>query len=541
MTGEPLNPTTLIVGSAAVSSANAMPVRIVGSVGATNLIVGSSTITSGTTTRVLFDNAGVLGEYTVTGTGSVMMNTTTSNGAASTPALRMNGTWFSGGSATTTTPQLLLEPSGTTSTAWSSAGTAIGGNAASGFGGTLLDLKVNNASHLVYDVTDQSLKAAWSGSGFGGMVRFNGIFATGTGYLGFSSTGSADGSPDIYIGRRGAASLLFGGADSTAPTAQTLSVSGATGIADTAGALWTNATSQGTGTGVGGDYLIQVAPAGSTSSTPNTLIDGLRVKGNKSVIVGSGALATNATDGFLYITTCAGTPVGSATVQTGRIAMQYDSSGHRPLFYDGAAWTAVAMATNPTISSLVVTGTLTYGGVTFASTVTGTGSLTGATNPTLSSLIATGTLTYGGVAFASTVTGTGSLVGATNPTLSSLIATGTLTYGGVTLASTVTGTGSMVLSAAPALTGNTTLVSAAATGILTTQNAVAASASVVSTALLWSSTASFGIVWGAVGSVVPTIAATQGCLFINTSGSSVSTRMYVRSSASTWISFTTAG
>ncbi len=38
------------------------------------LTVGTTTIGSGTTTRVLFDNAGVLGEYTITGTGNVVMS-----------------------------------------------------------------------------------------------------------------------------------------------------------------------------------------------------------------------------------------------------------------------------------------------------------------------------------------------------------------------------------------------------------------------------------------------------------------------------------
>lgn len=43
-----------------------------------NLTVGTSTITSGTTTRVLYDNAGVLGEYTVSGSGNVAMTTSPS-------------------------------------------------------------------------------------------------------------------------------------------------------------------------------------------------------------------------------------------------------------------------------------------------------------------------------------------------------------------------------------------------------------------------------------------------------------------------------
>jgi hypothetical protein len=62
--------------------------------------------------------------------------------AASSPSLSLSGTWFSGGTSTTTKPQLLIEPAGTTSTAWSTSGTGIGVNAASGFAGNLLDLQV---------------------------------------------------------------------------------------------------------------------------------------------------------------------------------------------------------------------------------------------------------------------------------------------------------------------------------------------------------------------------------------------------------------
>jgi hypothetical protein len=68
------------------------------------------------------------------------------NGAASTPPGTFVGTWFSGGSATTTKPQMLLEPTGTTSTAWSTSGTGYGANAASGFAGNLMDLQVAGAS-----------------------------------------------------------------------------------------------------------------------------------------------------------------------------------------------------------------------------------------------------------------------------------------------------------------------------------------------------------------------------------------------------------
>lgn len=44
-----------------------------GSSGTVALTVGTTTIASGTTTRILYDNAGVLGEYTITGTGTVVV------------------------------------------------------------------------------------------------------------------------------------------------------------------------------------------------------------------------------------------------------------------------------------------------------------------------------------------------------------------------------------------------------------------------------------------------------------------------------------
>lgn len=40
-----------------------------------NLVVGVSTITGGVTTKILYDNAGILGEYTISGSGNVAMTT----------------------------------------------------------------------------------------------------------------------------------------------------------------------------------------------------------------------------------------------------------------------------------------------------------------------------------------------------------------------------------------------------------------------------------------------------------------------------------
>lgn len=75
------------------------------------------------------------------------------NGAASAPSTALTGTWFTGGTSTTTKPHFLIEPAGTASTAWSTAGTGLGVNAPSGFTGNLLDLQLNGTSQFAINVT----------------------------------------------------------------------------------------------------------------------------------------------------------------------------------------------------------------------------------------------------------------------------------------------------------------------------------------------------------------------------------------------------
>jgi hypothetical protein len=89
--------------------------------------------------------AGVANSSVDNATGNITLGSrfiSSLNGAASAPPGTFTGTWFTGGTATTTKPQVLIEPTGATSTAWATAGTGLGVNAASGFAGNLLDLQV---------------------------------------------------------------------------------------------------------------------------------------------------------------------------------------------------------------------------------------------------------------------------------------------------------------------------------------------------------------------------------------------------------------
>jgi hypothetical protein len=149
-------------------------------------------------------------------------------------------------------------------------------------------------------------------------------------------------SRDTFLTRSAAASWHLGGVDAAAPVAQTLGVQGVVaGTSNTPGANWLLKGSDGTGTGVGGTIVLQTAPAGTTGTTQNPFATGLTITApavnmQPSVVVGNQALATNATDGFLYIASGAGTPTGTPTTFTGRVALYYDTTNHQLWVYDGA-------------------------------------------------------------------------------------------------------------------------------------------------------------------------------------------------------------
>jgi len=53
---------------------------------------------------------------------------------------------------------------------------------------------------------------------------------------------------------------------------------------------------------------------------------------------GAGAIATNATDGFLYVPTCAGTPTGTPTAITGLAPIVINTTNNKLYFYSNGAW-----------------------------------------------------------------------------------------------------------------------------------------------------------------------------------------------------------
>ena len=84
-------------------------------------------------------------------------------------------------------------------------------------------------------------------------------------------------------------------------------------------------------------YFGEVPSGGCTHGDLCAYIGGQRfsITKNGNVVMGSAAIATTATDGFLYIATSAGTPTGTPTTFTGRVPMVYDTTNHQFWIYDG--------------------------------------------------------------------------------------------------------------------------------------------------------------------------------------------------------------
>lgn len=120
--------------------------------------------------------AGVALADTPTWTGA---HTWSKNSALSTPTGYWSGTWITGGTATTTKPHFLIEPAGTTSTAWSTSGTGFGVNAATGFAGRLADFQVAGSSVARVDangdITARTFNATAAGTTLSSTIISNRI------------------------------------------------------------------------------------------------------------------------------------------------------------------------------------------------------------------------------------------------------------------------------------------------------------------------------------------------------------------------------
>lgn len=106
---------------------------------------GSGGTPGGSTGDIQYNNAGAFGgsAATINGGGAILNPV---NGALSTPAISLTGSWITGGTATTTSPQITIDQAASATGNWSTSGTGIGIQltAAGTFAGNVIDIEAPN-------------------------------------------------------------------------------------------------------------------------------------------------------------------------------------------------------------------------------------------------------------------------------------------------------------------------------------------------------------------------------------------------------------
>jgi hypothetical protein len=175
---------------------------------------------------------------------------------------------------------------------------------ASNAASNLLDLQVGGTSQLFVGKDGRfgkSTAAYWIYSLFAMRWVYNSTEIAGLtdGFIIYNNKSfrfdSSNGTGDLFLTRKAAASLQLGAADAAAPVAQTIGPqSVVAGTSNTAGQNFTVRGSQGTGTGAGGSILFQTAPAGSAGTAQNALVTQVTVAGSGGTtlteVVGASAL-----------------------------------------------------------------------------------------------------------------------------------------------------------------------------------------------------------------------------------------------------------
>jgi hypothetical protein len=223
------------------------------------LVVGTTTITGGANTKVLFDNSGVLGEYTVTGSGNAVLanSPTLVTPALGTPSALVltNATGLPNASVIGLGTAALVNTgtSGATipllngANTWSAAQTFPAGSAATpslivgaaGYGlfqGTSqIGLSVAGASKLDYGLTNSG---AWS---FSGNVYVNGDIRAANGNFIYWNSGSLMSNPSdgqillLNAAQNSFGRLMFGGTTSSFPALKRSAATFVVRLADDSG------------------------------------------------------------------------------------------------------------------------------------------------------------------------------------------------------------------------------------------------------------------------------------------------------------------
>jgi hypothetical protein len=184
------------------------------------------------------------------------------------------------------------------------------------------------------------LAATIAGAPVVGFDKVNGVtFSTGGYGIGWLNSTIGTNTTDLSIGRDTANILAVSAGGVGAVTA--------TGASVRVNNVWNSSTSFERGifgwTDISNVLTIgtQVGSGGGTARNMQFVTGGtlaLTINAAQSAIFNNAAIATNATDGFIYIASGAGTPMGTPTTATGRVPLYIDTTNSQLWLYMGGAW-----------------------------------------------------------------------------------------------------------------------------------------------------------------------------------------------------------
>ena len=183
----------------------------------------------------------------------------------------------------------------------------------------------------------------------------NGSTAAGNVFVGYGAGQNSNSQYGVFIGytagtTAGNGSIAIGYNAGPGTGGHNLSIGQSAGIGMTTGALNMHLGYRSVASGVTtGNYNTLVGSDIVVGNVSNNAVladmqgnQAIRKDANHNVILGREvALATNATNGFTYIPTCAGIPTGVPTAVTGKAPLVADSTNNKLYIYLGGAWQAL--------------------------------------------------------------------------------------------------------------------------------------------------------------------------------------------------------
>lgn len=337
----------------------------------TPLVVGSTAISGGTTTRVLYDNGGALGEYSISGTGNVAMTTspsftTPSLGVATATSLALNGCTIGANIY------------------------CITGNSA--IGGTLvitstnantLNVGANGATNPVIQVDNSVASQADGirivGNAAGSGAGINAISPNASTVLGLNGKGAGE----VRIANVSTGPVTIGNAGGGVSIGSAITYGGVTlsnAVTGTGNMVLSNSpTFSGT---IGGTGVVPAAALANTAVTPGSYGGASAVATFTVDQQGRVTAASNAT-----ITAVNGMAVTSCTSCTLAVASNKTATISNTLTFTGTDGSSVAFGTGGTVSYTIASGTKALATSAIASATCSSAQTATATGATTSSVV----------------------------------------------------------------------------------------------------------------------------------------------------------